>query len=65
MHGNRPFYSCVLSCHALIWSEAEGDLVVLETHLYHNKVPLNLTLVQRLGNYVHDCKTDYFYDGDR
>ena len=27
MYGNRPFYSCVLSCQAMIWSEAEGDLV--------------------------------------
>ena len=41
----------------LIWSEAEGDLVVIET--YHNKVTLSLTPVQRLGNQVRNCKMDY------
>ena len=31
---NRPFYSCVLSsAKPLIWSEAEGDLVVIETSI--------------------------------
>ena len=30
---NKPFYSCVLSCKPLIWSEAEGDLVVMETSI--------------------------------
>ena len=41
----------------LIWSEAEGDLVVTET--YHNKVTLSLTPVQRLGNQVRNCEMDY------
>ena len=44
----------------LIWSEAEGDLVVIETSiqlafekqqgLYHNMVTLCLIPVERLGN---------------
>ena len=28
---NKPFYSYVLSCQVLVWNEAEGDLVVIET----------------------------------
>ena len=53
----------------LIWSEAEGDLVVIETSiqvafekqqgLYHNMVTLCLIPVERLGNQAHNCKMDY------
>ena len=65
-----------LAAKPLIWSEAEGDLVVIKTSidlaltkkqfafekqqgLYHNKVNLSLTPVQRLGNQAHNCKMDY------
>ena len=41
----------------LIWNEAEGDFVVIET--YHNKVTLSFTPVQRLGNQVRNCKMGY------
>ena len=52
----------------LIWSEGESDLVVIELAwvtfekqegLYHNKVNLSLTRVQRFGNQAHSCEMDY------
>ena len=30
-----------------------------QQHLYHNKVTLSLTLVQRLGNHACNCKMDF------
>ena len=35
LFNNKPFYSYVLSCHKpFIWNEAEGDHVVIETHIW-------------------------------
>ena len=30
----RPFFTVYLATKSLIWSEAEGDLVVIETSIY-------------------------------
>ena len=65
-----PFHSYLyLVSKPLILSEAEGDLVVMvvsriikkfsfekQQTLYHNKVTLSLTPVQRLGIQARNCK---------